>query len=91
MKKILSMMVLFSIIFQVFSPFLGFSLTSGSSTPWTIQKAEHLAGRALIGATPQMIEKLYQAGSAENAVNILFPSISGPDRTEFYQKLEAFK
>lgn len=91
MKKILSMMVLFSIIFQFFFPFLASPLTSGSTTPWTMEKAEHLAGRTLIGATPQMIEKLYQAGSAENAVNILFPSIAWPDRTEFHQNLEAFK
>ena len=76
MKKILSMIVLFSIIFQFFFPFLASPLTSGSTTPWTMEKAEHLAGRTLIGATPQMIEKLYQAGSAENAVNILFPSIA---------------
>ncbi len=91
MKKFLSMIVLFSIAFQFSSPFLPFSSTKWSSTPWTFEKAEHLALRTLIGATPEMIEKLYQSGSAENAVNILFPSKVWPDRTQYLQNLESFK
>ncbi len=61
--------------------------TNSSHTPWTIEKAEHLAKKALFGATQEDIQELFNAGSAENAVNILFPSKEGPDNTSLQTKL----
>gem|GEM_PF-3051414 len=74
MKKILAFIVLFSFLFHFLFPLSRALETNGLSSPWTFEKAQHLAGRALIGATPQMIDSLYNAGSAQNAVNILFPN-----------------
>ncbi len=39
----------------------------------------------------QSITQLYEAGSAQAAVNILFPSLSWPDRTAFEREKEEFK
>ena len=65
--------------------------TNGSATPWTLQKAEHLAKRALIWPNSEIIQQLYEAGSAQAAVDILFPSIDGPERTAYNAELAEFK
>lgn len=63
--------------------------TNESSTPWTMQKAEHLARKALFWATPEKVQELYNAWSATNAVDILFPSISWPDKTTYINELNS--
>ncbi len=90
-KKILSTLLIVSLFLNFIFPIGNALDTNGLSSPWTLEKAEHLAGRALIAATPEMITKLYNAGSAKNAVDILFPSQNGPDRTQFEQNFENFK
>lgn len=65
--------------------------TNGAASPWTLEKAEHLAKRALISVNPQIVNDLYNAWSALWAVNILFPSVSWPDRTAYNSELETFK
>lgn len=57
--------------------------TDGTSANWTREKAEHLARKTLFAATPTMVDSLYSAGSAANAVALLFPSDVGPDRSAF--------
>jgi hypothetical protein len=37
-----------------------------------------------------MVNALYNAGSAQNAVNLLFPSVAGPDRTTYNNELNTF-
>lgn len=65
--------------------------TNWNNTPWTLEKAEYLAKKALIWATPKNILELYNAWSSQNAVNILFPSKEWPDRTNYLAELDAFK
>ena len=48
--------------------------TNGASSPWTVEKAEHLARKAYFAATPELIASLYQAGSATAAANLAFPN-----------------
>lgn len=57
--------------------------TNNLNSPWTIEKARHLAKKALFWATETQINQLFAVGSAENAVNVLFPSQAGPSRTAF--------
>ena len=49
--------------------------TDQTAANWTYEKAEHLARRTLIAPTKTKITALYEAGSAQSAVNILFPSV----------------
>ena len=65
--------------------------TNGMATPWTMEKAEHLAKRALLGVNPDTVKSLYDAGNAQAAVNLLFPSVDGPDRTAYNAMEDAFK
>lgn len=79
-KKILSSLVILSLV----SNFLVFQNQAvANATPWTLEKAEHLARRALIWVDQNTINNLYNAGSAQNAVNILFPDANGPDRISY--------
>ncbi|NDK07809.1 DUF1800 family protein [Candidatus Gracilibacteria bacterium] len=89
-KKFLSFFVIVSILSNLLVPVYAVS-TNGSANPWTMEKAEHLAKRALFGVSPQTVLDLYNAGSATNAVNLLFPSVAGPDRTQYNQELTDFK
>ena len=57
--------------------------TNNLSSPWSIEKARHLAKKALFWATKTQIDQLLAVWSAENAVNVLFPSKNGPSRTAF--------
>ena len=84
-KRVFSAILLIYMgIYSIFSPLLTYAVaTNGTSSPWTMEKAEHLARKALIGATPTAINQLYQAGSASSAVNLLFPDATGPDRTSY--------
>lgn len=61
--------------------------TNSSATPWTRQKAEHLARKALFAATPTMVDTLYNAWTANAAVNLLFPSTDWPDRSQYNSEL----
>lgn len=72
MKKILLLSLIFSLSFGIVSFFF---LSSGttSSTPWTREKARHLAEAVLFHADDRLVDTLYQAGSAARAVDILFP------------------
>ncbi|MDD2907278.1 MAG: DUF1800 family protein [Candidatus Gracilibacteria bacterium] len=88
LRKIISFFVLISLIGNNFFFFKSYAYeTNGANNPWTYEKANHLARKAVFGIDGDNVKQLYQAGSAENAVNLLFPSIIGPDRTDFENKL----
>lgn len=89
-KKFLSFFVIVSILSNLLVPVYAVS-TNGSANPWTMEKAEHLAKRALFWVSPQTVLDLYNAWSATNAVNLLFPSVAWPDRTQYNQELTDFK
>jgi len=77
-------------IYSVLSPvMLSAASTNGVASPWTREKAEHLARKALLGATPTVIDQLYQAGSATAAVNLLFPDAVGPSRSSYDAEVTA--
>ncbi|MEA3304745.1 MAG: DUF1800 family protein [Patescibacteria group bacterium] len=61
--------------------------TDGSANTWTYEKARHLASKTLFGPNKEIVDQLYNAGSASAAIDIIFPSPDGPDRTEFEQIL----
>lgn len=63
--------------------------TDGLASTWTRAKAEQLARKALLSPTPAMIDQLANAPSAQAAVDILFPSQGGPDRTVFEAEMSA--
>lgn len=89
-KKILSILVLLSLFLNNFFFFISYGYeTNWLSTPWTYEKANHLARKTLFWVDGENVKKLYQAGSAENAVNILFPSKSWPERTDFDNRLNS--
>lgn len=76
---------------QIFVPLTTHAVpTDGLATNWTYAKAEHLARRVLFYPTPAEVAELYNAGSAAAAVDILFPSEEGPDRTQYNNELTAF-
>ncbi len=83
MKKILSSFLLFVIIFSNSFSTVQAVPTDGKASPWTREKAAHLARSVLFHANPDIITNLHNAGTAEAAINILFPSISGPDRSGY--------
>lgn len=84
MKKVLSTLLLPIIILShVIAPIIHALDTNGSANPWTRDKAIHLARSVLFYASPEIIDSLEQAGSAEAAVNILFPNAIGPDRSTY--------
>lgn len=89
MKKIISILAITSLLLQSIYPAFAVE-TNWLSSPWTMEKAEHLARKALFWASPDMVTALYNAGSAQNAVNILFPSTSWPDRTTYTNELNTF-
>jgi hypothetical protein len=90
-KRVFSALLLIYMgLYSVLSPVMLFAVsTNGVASPWTREKAEHLARKALIGATPTIIDQLYQAGSSSAAVNILFPDTLGPDRTSYNTEVTA--
>ncbi len=84
------MLLIYMGLYSILSPvMLSAVSTNGAASPWTREKAEHLARKALIGATPTIIDSLYQAGSATAAVNILFPDAVGPSRTSYDAEVTA--
>ncbi len=89
-KKFLSFFVIISMLFNFIVPVFAVS-TNWQSSPWTMEKAEHLAKRALFWVSSQTILDLYNAWSATNAVNLLFPSVVWPDRTQYNLELDTFK
>lgn len=77
-------------LYFVLSPVMLYAAsTNGQATPWTHEKAEHLARKALLGATSTVIDQLYNAGSAAAAVNILFPDATGPSRASYDAEVAA--
>jgi len=64
--------------------------TDGTAATWTREKAEHLARKVLFYPTPAKVTELQNAGSATAAVDILFPSETGPDRTQYNADLNNF-
>lgn len=61
--------------------------TNELSSPWTIEKAEHLAKKVLYWATKEKVLELYNAWNAISAVNLLFPSVNWPDRTNYDEEM----
>ena len=90
-KKFLSFFLIISLFSNFIVPSLNAVDTNWTSTPWTLEKATHLAKRVLIWPNPDIIQTLYEAWSAQAAVNILFPSVNWPDRTTYETELETFK
>ena len=83
MRKILSV---FIVIFYILNNILSIATaltTDERSSPWTREKATHLAQITLFNASKTTIDSLYAAGSASAAVNLIFPDANGPDRTNF--------
>ncbi len=90
LKKFIAITAAIFVIVQATIPQFALAVnTNSSSNPWTIEKAEHLARKAYFGATPEIIQSLYQAGSASAAANIIFPDQTGPDRTAYTAEIQA--
>lgn len=86
-KKIYASICLLA--FVVTTNFSFIHVVAAAKNPWTYENARHLAQRALFGPTEAQVQQLFTAGSAEAAIDVLFPSIAGPDRTAFDAKLLA--
>lgn len=87
-KKIIAQMLLLSLLITSVMPGTTFAVaTNGASSPWTMEKAEHLARKVYFAATPENISALYQAGSSVAAANLVFPDAIGPDRTQFHAEI----
>lgn len=77
MRRIISSIILVAYLLSSFFPTGVFAVTTnGMASPWTRDKAVHLARAVLFDANQSVIDALSQAGSAEAAVNILFPDAS---------------
>ncbi len=59
-----------------------------SNNAWNSQKAEYLARSVYLNPTESDIQKLTQAGSVQNAVNIIFTSPSQQDEQQYNQGLQ---
>lgn len=57
--------------------------TDGTAANWTREKAAHLARSVLFSADKNTIDVLYNAGTVNAAINILFPDAIGPDRSGY--------
>lgn len=71
---------------------IGFSFaatTNWQATPWTRDKAYHLASKTLFSPTKTTVDQLYNAWSAAAAVNILFPDPNWPDRSSYSAQINA--
>ena len=91
-KKIVSTILVFSIFSNISFIWTSFAVeTDWSASNWTLQKAEHLARRALFWATPVNVDELYKAWSASQAVDLLFPSVEWPDRTQFNADMSSYQ
>ncbi len=92
MKKLLSFFLIVSNILNFSFTFNVFAVdTNNQNNPWTIEKAEHLARKSFIWVTQDKILQLYNAWSANNAVDILFPDVLWPDKTSYNQILYDLK
>ena len=90
MKKIISTILLLLLIITNNIVFITNAVnTNEQSSPWTIEKAEHLAKKTLYWATKEKVQELFNAWSANAAVNILFPSVQWPDRTTYNTKMQS--
>ncbi len=76
--------------YSILSPMMLSAVSTNEiASPWTYEKAEQLARKALLGATPTIINQLYQAGSAAAAVDLLFPDAVGPSRASYDAEVTA--
>lgn len=74
LKKFLSAFAAFAILLHSFLPAIVFAVTTNEiSSPWTMEKAEHLARKVYFAATEANVREIYEAGSALAAVNAIFP------------------
>ncbi len=81
MKKILSV---FIVLIYVCSNILSIATavtTNNQASPWTREKAAHLAKITLFNADNTIIDSLFAAWSAKAALDIIFPDANGPDRS----------
>jgi hypothetical protein len=73
MKKILSALLIFTyLLSNVVSTAIAVN-TDERASPWTREKAAHLAKIALFSADKAKVDSLFAAGSAAAAVNLIFP------------------
>ena len=83
MKKILSV---FIVLIYVCSNILSIATavtTNNQASPWTREKAAHLAKITLFNADNTIVDSLFAAGSAKAALDIIFPDVNGPDRSAY--------
>lgn len=88
-KKILSTVLLFSVFINNFFFFKLYAYETNSlNNPWSYEKANHLARKTLFWIDWWKVKQLYQAWSASEAVNLLFPSLLWPVRDSYDLKLQ---
>lgn len=83
MRKLFSIVI---VVFYILNNILSIATalnTNEMASPWTREKATHLAHITLFNADKTAIDTLFAAGSASAAINILFPDDIGPDRSAF--------
>ncbi|MBP9779822.1 DUF1800 family protein, partial [Candidatus Gracilibacteria bacterium] len=90
MKKIIASIVLVLEIVSIGISPISAIPTDGLASPWTREKAAHLAGSVLLYADQKTIDTLYAAGSATNAVHLLFPDPVGPDKSEYTSFIDTY-
>lgn len=90
MKKIIASIILVLEILSIGISPISAIPTDGLASPWTREKAAHLAWSVLLYADQNTIDTLYAAGSATNAVNLLFPDPVWPDRSEYTSFIDTY-
>ena len=74
MKKFLSfLLVIVYVLVNVFSIARAVN-TNEQSSPWTREKAAHLAKITLLNPDKNQIDSLFNAGSATAAIDLIFPN-----------------
>ena len=76
MRKYIVLATLVTYLIWTFGGLYSPLISNSSAAPWTREKAAHLARATLFYADPQIVDRLYAAGSAGAAVDILFPSVA---------------
>ncbi len=89
LKKVVALTSVTTILFASVVPTTLAVSTNNLGTPWTREKAEHLARKVLFAPISSKIDQLYMAGSADAAVALLFPDANGPDRTGYNAEVTA--
>ncbi len=83
------------IIFALYFLLKGLQILSNvpfaTNTSWTSTKASYLASRVYLNPTNSDIQALTQAGSAQNAVNLIFTTPSQQEQEQYNQGLQSLE